>query len=288
MQPFRTILVPVDYSSGSTTALRAAATLARAFEGRLLVLHLLPIDLYVIGDYPVVMSDGALLEKERARLEEYIRATLTDGPLPAHEVHVDWGSPFLDIVHVAAERHADLIVMSTHGRTGVRHLVLGSVAEKTVRLAPCPVLTVHAERGLEGVQGPAATTTSRAVPRGEVASWMRVDPATVAPGDSLEEARRRMVAVGARHIPVVDGTRLVGMLSDKDLAAHAGHLDHTKVDAAMTPNPVTVTADTSLDAAARLMIDRRVRALPVTDGERLIGIVSATDVLEDYVRAART
>ena len=55
----------------------------------------------------------------------------------------------------------------------------------------------------------------------------------------------------------------------------------------MTPDPITVASDVTVDAAARLMIERNVRALPVVDGDRVIGIISATDILEDYVRASR-
>jgi acetoin utilization protein AcuB len=103
----------------------------------------------------------------------------------------------------------------------------------------------------------------------------------------LSDAHGRMVHARVRHLPVVEHARLVGILSDRDLPAHTGQLDRTRVHVAMTPNPTTVTAEVSADTAARLMLEHRVRALPVVEGESVIGVLSASDILEDYVRAAR-
>lgn len=289
MRAFQTILVPVDYSAGSATALRSAATLARSVAGRLVVLYLLPIEVYGLGDYPIVAGDGARMSAERERLDAWVRATVGD-PLPAYEVEVEWGSPYFDIVHVAAERRADLIVIGTHGRTGFRHLLLGSVAEKTVRLAPCPVLTVHAETDVEGLPAgaPKGPPTAEPVHPGEVATRMRRAPLTIGSGEMLETARTRMAEAGIRHLPVVDGDALVGMLSDKDLGPYVGYLARTKVNTVMTAVPATITPDASIATAARLMLARRVRALPVTEGARLVGILTSTDILEEYIHAART
>jgi CBS domain-containing protein len=96
-----------------------------------------------------------------------------------------------------------------------------------------------------------------------------------------------MAQAEVRHLPVVEGDKLVGILSDRDLPAHAGHLAHTRVSAAMTPDPSTIGPHASAEEAARLMLRRRVRALPVVEGERVVGMISTDDVLEDYVRAAR-
>lgn len=112
-------------------------------------------------------------------------------------------------------------------------------------------------------------------------------PVTVTPDDVLRVARDRMVEAAVRHLPVVEGERLVGIVSDRDLPAHIGYLEHTRVSAAMTQDPVTVASNVRVEAAAHVMIERHVRALPVVDGERLIGIISVSDILEDYIRAAR-
>jgi len=288
MNGFGEILVPIDYSEPSNAALELAAGIARAFNGRLLVLHLLPIEVYAVADYPVVTGDGARVAEETQRLRQHVRDLL--GPdAPAYEVEVTWGSPYLQIVDYAIERRADLIVIGTHGRTGIKHVLLGSVAEKTVRLAPCPVLTVRgaAEPVASGRPASPVARQQHIAQPGEVAEMMRRDPLTIGPDDTLERARVEMAKAGVRHLPVVGGKRLVGMLSDRDLAAHVGHLEHTRVNVAMTPEPTTVSSDVTVAAAARLMLERHVRALPVVDGERLVGILSASDILEDYVRVAR-
>ncbi len=286
MSGFTQILVPIDYSAPSTDALRLAATIARAFGGRLIALHLLPIEIYAFTEYPLVAPDGVRLEDERARLEKHVRTVLGDDA-PAFEVDVGWGSPFLQIVERAAERGADLIVMGTHGRTGVKHAFLGSVAEKTVRLSPCPVLTVR-DRATQ----PAALAHAERRPirpsgaPGTVGELMVRDPVVVRSTDTLELASACMLDTEARHLPVVDDGRLVGMLSDRDIQPHIGYLTQTRVNAAMTPHPATVSPDVAVADAARQMLGRGVRALPVVDGERIVGIVTTSDILEDYIVAA--
>ncbi len=278
------ILVPFDYSAPSEAALLVAADLARAFQARLLVHHFVEVEmLHTLGDYPVIKGDPIVEEAERlrARVE---RLLAKDGRSPAHEVAVGWGSPVLHIVETAIERKADLIVMGTHGRSGLKHILLGSVAERTVRLAPCPVLTT---RGAPGGQADSSTDAPGAAAPGEVAAMMSPSPITVTPEDTLETARQRMRAEKIRHLPVLAGGRLVGILSDIDFAPYTGEHATTRVATAMTPEPLTIAADAAVSTAARLMLEQRVRALPVVEGERLVGMLSATDILEDYVRASR-
>jgi CBS domain-containing protein/nucleotide-binding universal stress UspA family protein len=286
MSGFSQILVPIDYSAPSTAALRLAAEIAGAFQGRLIALHLLPMEVYALAEYPVVAPDGKRLEDERSRLETHVRAVLGDAA-PAFEVQVGWGSPFLQIVDCAVERRADLIVIGTHGRTGLKHALLGSVAEKTVRLAPCPVLTVRASATHPGALRAVETPVPRRVAAaGTVGELMGREPIAVRSTDTLDLASKCMIDAGVRHLPVVDGSRLVGMLSDRDVQPHIGYLVQTRVNAAMTPNPTTVSPDVAIADAARQMLGRSVRALPVVDGERLVGIVTSTDILEDYILAA--
>jgi len=283
------ILVPFDYSAPAEAALILAGDLARTYRARLLVVHFVEIEVHTLGDYPIIKGDP--ITEETERLRKHVQRVLEDaGENPAPEVEVAWGSPFLRIVETAIEHKTDLIIMGTHGRSGIKHILLGSVAERTVRLAPCPVLIVRGPVGLPGealVEAAQSAVGGGGTRHGEVGGMMTRSPVTIGPNDSLEAARDRMAAAKIRHLPVVDAGRLVGILSDIDLPAYRSQFAHTRVHVAMTPDPITVAPDATVDSAARLMLDRRVRALPVVEGEQLIGMLSATDILEDYVRVSR-
>src|SRR5204862_7779074 len=114
-------------------ALRVAGRLACAAQGRLLAVHMLPLPVYTMAEYPIWPVDGQWIKEERERLRAHVRSVLEPtGDVPSFEVDVFLDTPGLRILQVAAERRVDLIVMGTHGRTGVKHLVLGSVAERIV------------------------------------------------------------------------------------------------------------------------------------------------------------
>ncbi len=133
------ILFPTDYSEPSNAALRIAVSLARQSEGLLLVVHVEPPSTPPLGT--VAPTD---LEEEEAALVALL-ATISSAetkPLP-HEFRTLRGDPATEIVHLAEKDQVDLIVMATAGRTGLRRLLLGSVAEAVVRQAPCPVLSIR-------------------------------------------------------------------------------------------------------------------------------------------------
>lgn len=139
------ILVPIDFSDCSRKALRYAIPLAKEHCAALTLLYIVPRQ-YSTYDYggPNMPSLEAQMfvgaEKElRKLLEEELH-----GGVPA-EVMVRTGAAAEDILQAAKELPADLIVMSTHGRTGLPHILLGSVTEHVVRRAPCPVLVVREE-----------------------------------------------------------------------------------------------------------------------------------------------
>ncbi|MCC6849677.1 MAG: universal stress protein [Deltaproteobacteria bacterium] len=295
MTTFTNILVPLDYEAPADAALRVAGDLARASKGRLLVTHALPLPIYTMTEYPIAPVDGAWIREETERLQRHVRAVLEpDGDVPAFEVDVRVDTATLRILQLAAERRVDVIVMGTHGRSGLKHLLLGSVASKVARLAPCPVLTVPAHRqphlGALAAEAHAAARAPARAPAagpGEVGEVMRAVPVTIGPDAMLEEARAKMAQHRVRHLPVVEDGKLVGILSTVDLGPYVGQLARTKVNAAMTPDPTTVGAGVDAATAARLMLERRVRALPVVDGERVVGVISASDILEEYARAAR-
>ena len=288
MMPFTDILVPIDYSETGDAALRVAARLAHAAHGRLLIAHLLP-PIYTMAEFPILPVDAEWIAEERTRLEGHVRERLEpEGDVPSFGVEVLVDTPFLGIVRLAAERKVDLVVIGTHGRSGLMRLALGSVAERVVRFAPCPVLTVHGPvAGRAGAHAAAGTKAPVAVTPGAVGELMYRSPITVETSATLAQARGLFAAHKVRHLPVVDGGKLVGILSDADLGPYVGYLGNTKVNAAMTPNPVTIPADADAAVAARLMLEHKVRALPITHGDTVVGVVSVSDVLEDYIRAAR-
>jgi len=109
-------------------------------------------------------------------------------------------------------------------------------------------------------------------------------PRTTSPHEILAEAQEIMTREGIHQLPVVEHGTLVGMLSDRDLHAHSGYLDRTKVDAAMTYGVISVAPTDSAQQAARLLIERKINALPVVDGDQLVGIVTKTDLLRLLVR----
>lgn len=142
---FRRVLVPHDFSEPATAALRVAADLAESAGGRLTVLHVLG-PFYTGPGYPSAEAIAWIPTKElvrdlRKRLEVVVTRAL--GPRRARlaECRAVSGDPLQCVF--AAARRADSIVMSTIGRTGLAHVLIGSVAEKVVRHAPVPVLTIR-------------------------------------------------------------------------------------------------------------------------------------------------
>jgi universal stress protein A len=141
------ILVPVDFSDASVRVLAHAKALAARFEASLELLHVVPnpfiantASLYVGMPLPSAFFTG-LEADARQRLDNLM--TPAERERFKVKVTVKTGDPLVEIVDHARLAHADLIVMGTHGRTGVSHLFLGSVAERVVRTAHCPVMTVR-------------------------------------------------------------------------------------------------------------------------------------------------
>jgi nucleotide-binding universal stress UspA family protein len=141
MITFRNILVPHDFSETSEAAVRYAIALAHSFRAKLHLLHVSDkAKLEMATEFPLGL-DGNLEVAIRERLPKFLTPSEQKEFQPVFEVRS--GSPAAEIVRYATERSIDLIVMGTHGRGLVAHAVMGSVAEKVVRTAPCPVLTVR-------------------------------------------------------------------------------------------------------------------------------------------------
>lgn len=145
MKNISKILIPIDFSKNSIIALDWAKSLAKKYAAQLIVLH--------VAKMPNSMKDRA--DKHLDLNKKYIKRLrneaikklkkevpkLDDNAIDMiHEISL--GQPFFEIIQVANKYEVDLIVMGTHGQTGFKHMLIGSVAERVVRKAPCPVLTV--------------------------------------------------------------------------------------------------------------------------------------------------
>lgn len=140
----RKILVPLDFSALSKEALPWAIDLARRHDASITLVHVYQPISFALPEGYVLPAPSAL-----ADLEVSLGKSLDDARRDVEKsgLRVDTkivqGVPFAEIVRLAREGSYDLVVLSTHGRTGIRHALLGSVAEKVVRKAQCPVLTVR-------------------------------------------------------------------------------------------------------------------------------------------------
>lgn len=147
MVPFQKILVPTDFSKHSTEAVRTAADLSRRYEARVTLAYVFEPVTYALPEGHVMQSPPQLEELHSVfeqRLVESADEARAAGA-PSVEAKVLTGPVATEISDYAQRGQFDLIVMGTHGRTGLRHLVLGSVAEKVLRSAPCAVLAVRAQ-----------------------------------------------------------------------------------------------------------------------------------------------
>jgi nucleotide-binding universal stress UspA family protein len=152
MLMLKTILVATDFSEASDSALAYGRELAARFGGRLHVLHVaekIYITTFGAETYAAVAPNlqQRVEDDARARLDELLIDSDHSAPV-AKPIVITSSAPAYAIIDYAAEHGIDLIVMGTHGRGALAHLLMGSVAEKVVRLASCPVLTVrHPEHG---------------------------------------------------------------------------------------------------------------------------------------------
>ena len=140
-----TILVPIDFSPSAEEAMTWAIDLARRYGASLLVAHVLQPVAWPASPDGLMLTPTDLLATTRRELDaslERTRASIEAAGIRATSALLD-GTPAAEIAALARRASADLVVMGTHGRTGLQHALLGSVAEKVLRTAPCPVLTVR-------------------------------------------------------------------------------------------------------------------------------------------------
>ena len=143
MKPIHKILVPTDFSSHSAHALTYAADLAQRYEAVVTLAHVYPVVNYAAAEGFALYTPEQLVEL-LSKLGEQLKAAENQARalgLARIDSSLLQGDAYKEILSMAASY--DLIVMGTHGRTGFKHALMGSVAEKLVRTAPCPVLTVR-------------------------------------------------------------------------------------------------------------------------------------------------
>ena len=135
------ICCPIDFSDNSEHALKYAIAFAQAHNAALHLLHVVDIPVFASLDYPIMPHDIADIAKNAQRkIDDILMETKQ-----LHErvtTKVIMGKPFMEIIQYARTEEVDLIVLGTHGSSGIAHALMGSVAERVVRKAPCPVLTI--------------------------------------------------------------------------------------------------------------------------------------------------
>ncbi len=139
------ILVPQDFSEYSLHALKYAVTFAQIFNSELIVLHIVepivyPAD-FSFGQVSIPAMEEEIRKHSEEQLNELVEKEIPKDVKSTALIRV--GKPFIEIVEIAKSESADLIVISSHGRTGMDHVLFGSTADKVVRKAPCPVLTIR-------------------------------------------------------------------------------------------------------------------------------------------------
>ncbi len=158
MLPIKTIVHPTDFSEHSGYAFRVACALARDYGARLVVAHVMSLRMYNSPEMGPLIPEPAVIEDE---LRERLRSVRPSDPAVVLEHRLCRGDAATEIIALAQDVKSELIVMGTHGRTGVGRLLLGSVAEAVLRRAPCPVLTLreafgaHAARTAATAEEPA-------------------------------------------------------------------------------------------------------------------------------------
>lgn len=146
MIKLRKILYPTDFSESSLEALKYAVSFARDYKARLVLMHVVNEQIFSEGlSLPRLEAPEALGQEMAAEAGRQMRMLIPAGELAGLDVeHVILrGMPFLEIIRYAKANEVDLIVIGTHGRSGMEHIIFGSTAEKVVRKAPCPVLSVR-------------------------------------------------------------------------------------------------------------------------------------------------
>lgn len=139
------ILVPIDFSDYSKGALKYAVNFSKSFNAEMTLIYVVEPVIYPpdfsMGQIAIPSVNTEWDERAKHELDKLAREEIPSGVTV--KTLIKTGKPFIEIIETAGELNIDLIIISTHGRTGVEHILFGSTAEKVVRKAPCPVLTLR-------------------------------------------------------------------------------------------------------------------------------------------------
>jgi len=146
MEPdIKKVLVPIDFSDYSKSALKYAVNFCKQFNAEIILIYVIEPIIYPpdfsMGQIAIPSVNAEWDERAKQELEKLASSDITKGARV--KTSIKTGKPFIEIIETAAELEVDLIIIATHGHTGVEHILFGSTAEKVVRKAPCPVLTLR-------------------------------------------------------------------------------------------------------------------------------------------------
>jgi universal stress protein A len=147
MDKVKRILAPIDYSEISGAGLHYTFDLARSLSAEVIVLHVVSLSDDWFSKHPELNPARDLIKEHEELLDKFLREKFADAMnLVEVRQKVELGTAYSNIADLAEREAVDLIVMSTHGRTGLDHMNLGSVTEKVIAHAPCPVLAIPAAK----------------------------------------------------------------------------------------------------------------------------------------------
>ncbi|MCK9209537.1 MAG: universal stress protein [Ignavibacteriaceae bacterium] len=142
---FSKILVPIDFSDFSKSALKYAVTFAQQYHSKLILIYVMEPVIYPpdfsMGQITLPTVNFEMDKRAKEELDKLAESEISS--LVQVQTVIKTGKPFVEIIDTAKEEDADLIIISTHGHSGVEHILFGSTADKVVRKAPCPVLTLR-------------------------------------------------------------------------------------------------------------------------------------------------